>query len=384
MVMQDAQPQAPAVPQPEYKDLRPFPASRTRTLLLTLIALGAGVGAAMGLESLRFERLSGTLQSSWRPVTSGRNAVIERLLVEPGAVVQPGDPLVLLSDSKLHERLIKERQVLAAIEGEVAQAEARVVLELDWRRKAIEAEIFETKLKSAQYLKQQFANQIESIAWHDILEELGQTSVTAKDEALPALLYENKRNDERRVNALLRQEASTNSQEVSAAQVELCDERLKQLEKLQRALPEQVRRSLGVHVIERRLAQAQECVKVLERRSQDLTLSAETTGIVGVFQKQPGEPVAAHEPIVQLLNEEETWVLVNVPSRRVADFTEGTLVELRFPGGKRGQGRVETLPPQAQADDSLSEPVLRAKVTQTGALWPKVPFGSTVDVRRRR
>jgi multidrug resistance efflux pump len=109
--------------------------------------------------------------------------------------------------------------------------------------------------------------------------------------------------------------------------------------------------------------------------------------MVGVYQKQPGDRVTAWEPIVQVLDEEQPYLLLQIPSPRIADFAPGTEVELRFPGGRKGKGRVEDIPPQASplsGEGSTTETTITAHVDPVGALWPEIPFGSVVEVRRRR
>jgi hypothetical protein len=84
----------------------------------------------------------------------------------------------------------------------------------------------------------------------------------------------------------------------------------------------------------------------LEPQERELTLVAETSGMVGIFLKEPGDYVTAHEPILQLLDEEQPFLLLQFPSPRISDIAPGTLVDLYFPGGKKCQGRVEEIPPQ--------------------------------------
>jgi len=69
----------------------------------------------------------------------------------------------------------------------------------------------------------------------------------------------------------------------------------------------------------------------------------------------------------------------------------GTLHEItnpRIPGGHLGQGRVEEIPPQTSPiptpGASSSDTVITAHIEPVGALWPNLPFGSEVEVRRKR
>ena len=105
----------------------------------------------------------------------------------------------------------------------------------------------------------------------------------------------------------------------------------------------------------------------------------------------PAEPKSLEEDpesVVQLLDEEQPYLLLQIPSPRISDFAPGTVVELRFPGGKKGKGRVEEIPPQTSpiptGNSATSGTVITAHVDPVGPLWPNLPFGSVVEVRRRR
>jgi hypothetical protein len=110
--------------------------------------------------------------------------------------------------------------------------------------------------------------------------------------------------------------------------------------------------------------------------------------MVGVFNKELGDHISAHEPIVQLLDEEQPYLLLQIPSSRISDFAPGTLVDLYFPGGSFGQGRVEEIPPQTSPipvpGAPSSDTVITAHIEPLGTLWPNLPFGSEVEVRRKR
>jgi hypothetical protein len=80
--------------------------------------------------------------------------------------------------------------------------------------------------------------------------------------------------------------------------------------------------------------------------------------------------------------------MLQVQSPRISDFAPGTVVELRFPGGEKGKGRVESIPPQTselpEPSNARQETLITAHIDPVGKLWPSLPFGSVVEVRRRR
>lgn len=364
--------------------------SRRRVWILSVLALAAGVGTTIVLQRARYESFNGFLQAKLRTINAPRDAKIAKVFVREGTMVEAGQPLVALEADDLEARLTKKRTELAGLEAELLQSEARLTVELEARQGAIQAEIFETKLRSAQFLRQQFSQQVENLAWGEFGHGAETTlfaNATPRDEPLKSIIFENRKPDEERIRALLRQEAAQNANEVSSAQIELCDERLKQLELQSRELPDKLRRSMGTDRVQPLVELARSELAALEEEKQSLTITAQGPGIVGVFQKRLGDHVVAHEAIVQILDEEQPYLMLRIPSQRIADFATDSIVELCFPGGRLGKGRVEEIPPQTapiSVTTGTDESLLIVQVIPVGVQWPRVPFGSQVEVRRMR
>lgn len=364
--------------------------SRRRVWILSILALAAGVGTTILLQRARYESFNGFLQAKLRTINAPRDAKIAKVFVREGALVEAGQPLVALEADDLEARLSKKRTELAGLEAELLQSEARLTVELEARQSAIQAEMFETKLRSAQFLRQQFSQQVENLAWGDFGHG-AETPLFAdanRSEPLKSIIFENRKPDEERIRALLRQEAAQNASEVSTAQIELCDERLKQLELQGRELPDKLRRSMGTDRVQPLVELARSELAALEEEKQSLTIVAHGPGVVGVFQKRMGDHVTAHEAIVQILDEEQPYLMLRIPSQRIADFAPDSIVELCFPGGRLGKGRVEEIPPQTApvsvSMEGTDETLLIVHVIPIGVQWPHVPFGTQVEVRRMR
>jgi multidrug resistance efflux pump len=366
-----------------------FPAPRARIILFSLLALAAGIGTSVWLGKMRFERFPGFLQARLQTLTAGRDARIARILVTPGTVVAPGQPIVVLDDQELEQRLQISRQEIQSLEIELSRTQAALEVELDIQRRDILDRIFETKCRSAQLLRQQFLVPQETTLSARMADRwksdspppvsfVSQTSTLFEDVA---------RNDQARGDrtAAVNREALPRT---LTAEMELCIDHIAELEKMSRELPQKISRSMGADLAQSRLEHARAALATLEKQKKELTLVAETAGMIGVFHKDVGDRVTAHEPIVQLLDEEQPYLMLQVPSPRISDFAPGTVVELRFPGGEKGKGRVETIPPQTSdlpADHGAkAETMITAHIDPVGRLWPNIPFGSVVEVRRRR
>lgn len=366
-----------------------FPAPRSRIILFSLLALAAGVGMSVWLGKLRFERFPGYLQARLQTLSAGREARIAEILVAPGTVVAPGQPIVVLADKELEQKLQLSRQEIQSLEIELSRTKAALEVELDIQRRDILDRIFATKCRSAQLMRQQFIGSPENSLSSRI-------ATRFKSEAQPPVTFVTRSSQlfedvSRGDQAHGSRSASVNRNVPARAlsvEMELCIDHVAQLEKMSQELPQKIARSMGADLAQARLDHAKAALTVLEKQQKELTLVAESAGMIGVYHKQVGDHVTAHEPIVQLLDEEQPFLMVQVPSPRISDFAPGTVVELRFPGGEKGKGRVETIPPQTSdvPDETgvKSETKITAHIDPVGKLWPNIPFGSVVEVRRKR
>jgi len=373
-----SEPAAPREPVESTESARPV--SARRAALFSIVALGAGIAATVWIEQVRYERFPGYLQARLRTVSAARDAQVSEILVTSGTVVTAGQPLIRLKDPAFEQRLEAKQRQIESLEVELSQSQARLEVELEWRRKNLLERIFEARLKCVQALRRELQAPLEL----EYVRAGGWNSLpAAADVPQPSLLL-----GDRPVVTPASGNSTSASPQPQVTEASLCNEHIQELERINRELPEKISRSMGVDLAKTRLDHARAELARLESQKQELTLVAEASGMVGVFQKEVGDHVSAHEVIVQLLDEEQPYLLLQLPSPRISDFSPGTIVDLRFPGGKKGKGRVEEIPPQTSpipGENSASGgTVITAHVNPVGPLWPSLPFGSVVEVRRRR
>jgi multidrug resistance efflux pump len=356
------------------------PVSARRAALFSLVALGAGIAATVWFEQVKYERFPGYLQARLRTVSAARDAQVSEILVTSGTVVSAGQPLIRLKDTAFEQRLEAKQRQIESLEIELSQSQARLEVELEWRRKNLVEGIFDARLKCVQALRRELQAPLEL----EYVRTGGWNSLPAAADASPSPLIFG----DRPVITPAAGDSTSASPQQKVSEAALCHEHIQELERINRELPEKISRSMGVDLAAARLDHARAELARLESQKQELTLVAGASGMVGVFQKQVGDHVSAHEPIVQLLDEEQPYLLLQIPSPRISDFSPGTIVELRFPGGKKGKGRVEEIPPQTSPipgeNSATAGTVITAHVDPVGPLWPSLPFGSVVEVRRRR
>jgi multidrug resistance efflux pump len=126
----------------------------------------------------------------------------------------------------------------------------------------------------------------------------------------------------------------------------------------------------------------------LDASQAQLTVRATLPGTIGDLTRQPGDTVSAAEPLVNILDPEQRYLIVNVPSTEVDKFEKGTELELEFPNAVRRLGRVVKTSNQARPaagsksrGNGITE--VAVHVEQAGKLWPTVPYHTAIRVRPR-
>ncbi len=361
-----------------------------RLLPLALLALAAGLGAVSWIAQAGTVKLTGYLRVEQSVVYAPRSGKVERLAAHTGDSVKPHQLLIQLIDDSLGREISAKNRELHSFDAALEQCRAKAEVQMTMERKHVDEELHRTRLQSAEYLREHFAASFQHVAWRNVNKETvsGRWLAVAPDGLSdPGRIFGSVISEplvtpeEVRLIARMRQEEARNASEVKKAQAELCDHHIRELEKLRQALPEQIRKAAGVDVAEARVALATEQLNALQQQKQEMTVRAPGYGIVGSFQKQPADPVAAGEPLVTVFDRERPFIEVDVPSREVNRLQLGQKIRLEFAGEDR-VGRVETICPQAhrQRNDG-NEAWIAVRILPCGRLWPDLPIGSAVFVR---
>ena len=352
-----------------------------RAVLILIAALAGGICCAQWVRGIRVDTYVGSLQAPKTIITAKNDAVIQEIHVKEGQTVSSGDIIISLFDHFLEKSWNAKQQELVALEAELEQSKAKTEVELALRNKEIESEVFNAKLKSSQYLKDQYIHQITNLAWQDFLQDYDSLSTNgSSEEVFRSLVYESRLPDENRITAMLRQESARNSAEVFTARVKLCEEQMAELKAIQKKLPDQIRLAMGVEVMKNRLERVKSEITQLESQREALLLKAGRYGVVGIFDKEVGDPIQKGTPIVELFDKEHPYLVVEVPSRKISLFNKGTEVKVAFSGNIKGKGVVHKISEQAIQKPGLRESVILVYLEPAGRLWPDLPMGTTVDV----
>lgn len=358
--------------------------SPRRVLFLCAAALAAGIGIAEWLEVRGSKSYGGTLQSRATTISAEQPAKIQEILVTAGQRIVPGDRLLSLCDDRLESQIRQKQQLVVELSAEMKRVEAQAAMELEWRRRELNGEIFQTQLKVETMTHDRTAREVEQLAWQDFLKDLPTGGSQVTEAVLPArsVILDSPLTDERRLQAMLREDAAAAAAESLSQQLVLCEQQLKRLRDLQQGLPERVRVSAGVELAETRLTQARGELAGLEKQRDALTIVSSAHGLVGRIHRQPGDLVSPGDAMIELLDDERRHLIASIPSSAATRLQPGTRVELVFPGEQNRIGLVAAIPPHAVPANPLAalDSQVEVKVEPAGKLWPKLPVGSRVQV----
>lgn len=334
----------------------------------------------MFLDRNTVNTFPGSIEARKTLVAASQTARIKEISVKTGQAIAVGDPLIQLIDAQLEDRLTGKRREIAALEAEVSRAKAVAEVELAWRRRELQAEIFETQLKVAALSQEKLNKQVEQIAWKDRLSSFGQDSIALLSDGDHPFRTVSAMSDDRRLHAMLREDAAASAAETLAAQIALCEQRLKSLTALDHSLDTKIRASSGVDVHEARLTGVKQELAALEGQSRELTMASPVRGTIGEVTLQAGDRVAGGGTLVEILDDRQTHVAARIPSSLATRVRQGAKVTLVFPQNEQRTGLVSAISPQAVSELGATESVLPVRIEPTGKTWPKLAIGSNVKI----
>jgi multidrug resistance efflux pump len=358
-------------------------ASLWRTLLPALLALASGVAAAAWFEHRAASTIHAHLAVRTTFITAERTGRVLRLEAAEGERITPGSPLVVLSDSELESKLRAAEDLVESLTLEARQAKLHADLELAMHQQDLDDSIFLAQVESAGFLKQKYDHELTRSMLADLLSAHESAIWDNGDPLFKEIVLSQRLPSSQRMATVLQMEQASNQAEISAALVEISDQRITTLTKLKESLPARIQESCGVTIAEDRLKQAQADLDQLAARQPEVVVASPACGQVGVFRRHAGDELRPGDPIVELLDDSKRYLIAEVPSQRIHEFAPGHRVTLAFPGGEEREGRIVHIAPQAEPRDLSQravDPIVKVEIEQCGRHWPTVPIGSRIDV----
>jgi multidrug resistance efflux pump len=352
-------------------------------LAVVILALGGGMAASHWLSEGRNEKFYGYVYPRTTTIAAPRSGVIATIESRAGDLVEPGSLIARLADESLERRFETKQGQIAAMEAELMRSQAQAELDLDWRLRDLDSDICELQLLAATYQKEHYDFVLRKSMLSDSLASNQLAMLGGNDEFMSSLIREQGESSEDRMVTVLRLEAAENAAEVSKAQIEWCAWNKARLEKLRGRLPDVVKRSAGVNVLNAQLTQAKRELGHIQDEREQLEIKSPAIGRIGVMRITAGSAVNPGGAIVDILDDIQREVVVLAPSEKILLFQNGEKVGVTFAGKEQREGRIVKIAPQAQTknDEVGGESFVEVRIQQVGEIWPEVPAGSRVTVR---
>ena len=323
---------AEVVPHSHAADLfgKPGPLSTSRPLrsviLTSLLALTLGLGVlSLRQRSAEFQ---GYLHARTTYITAERSGRLLQFSLLEGDRVDLQTPLAQMADVDLASKLNSKQHEVRVLEAELQQHVAQAELDTRWRLKSIDEELAKHQLMSAGFLKDKYQSELRC----NLLTELNNAVTFEGDAPIRSQFVLAHGVEHETLNTAFQLEAATNNSEICQAQIQICASLVKQLKVTRNELADTVRRSSGTDVVEARLAEAREELTNLEQAQERLTVRSTAVATVGLFRAKPGDNLSPGDPLVELHDDAQRFIVVEVPSSRVNLFPVGKELKLRFAG----------------------------------------------------
>lgn len=366
--------------------------STFRILLIASMSLGVGIATNGLLNANSNESYTGQMQVQTLLVRAPVDGILQSWHVAEGETVDPNVLLCQIGGHNLARQIQLQQQEVARLEARTATLQAEMDVKLHDHLRELENDIYQAELQTADLLQKKYYYELEVIAWRDMLnsyKETEQATAVASRSAQDSLLTDDKLSGDkltdRQINALMKEESSSNSLEATVAQLEICTQRLNKLKQQKQAMHNRVRLAVGLAEVELQLSQAKDELAHLQKQQEEQNIRSTAIGTIANFRKRPGEYVQAGEVLADMYQLSESFVVADIPSSVSHRFSVDTTVKCKFPNGETRSGvvtRVAVATSPGQTASRNETPTVPLTIEPTGALWPSMPVGGHVTIIR--
>jgi len=314
-------------------------ARRIFILILVILVIGT-VYYFLTTDRNQGLTLIGTVDANQVIVSSNIQGRIEKLLVDEGTDVKAGDPVAVIDSTELNAEKEAAEATLASLRSKLAQSEAMLKSTSGTTTSAV-ANASAMVLSTTAQLQEAQANlerqQLDTKRAIDLTNQ-GVASVQSRDLAVASLKQAQAQVDslQKQVDAAKAQLRSAEAQthQANAAQSDVASARAQAIS-----------------------AQAQ--IAEIEARLGYTRVFAPVTGTVSVRAAREGEVVAPGQPIVVIVDYNDTWVRADMPETYNDRVAVGDVLPIILPSGEKTTGKV--IFKNVEADFATQRDVSRRK-----------------------
>ena len=313
--------------------------SPLRALLIAGLALGLGTATNRWLNASTSEFYTGQVQVETLTLRAPVDGILQQWHVREGETVDPQVLLCQIGGHNLARKLQQQEQEVARLQARLTTLQAEVDVKLHTHLRELDSDIYQAELQTADLLQKKYYHELEAMAWRDTLTTYQQADRTAQLQAGVSSDSDSLPTD-RQINALLKEEAASNSVEAITAQLKICSTRLARLKEQKQELRARMQQSVGVSETELTLAQARQELADLQQQLEHQYVRSTALGTIANFRKRPGEHVQAGEVLAEMYQMNESFVTADIPTSLSHRFEVDTTVRCRFPNGQTRTGVV--------------------------------------------
>ncbi len=365
--------------------------SRFRLVSVVILSIGLGIATNRWMYANSSLSYTGKLQVKTTAVRAPVEGILQSWAAKEGEQVDPRALICKLTDDNLDRKIQSQQREVARLDARLKTLQAEVEVKLHNHLRELDGDIFATKLQYAELLKKEFDHKIEEEAWRDAHIQGKTISSEAKfvsqDPVINSLPVssQSKNLTNVKIDTLLKEAAAVNAIEVATAQLEICSQRLEELQLQKKELLGKVKQANGLSEAEIQLNQAIAELEELKRRQLQQQVYSSDQGTIANFRHSPGEKVNAGEILADLYQMNKAYIVAEIPCTAMHNFELESTVKCLFPNGVKRTGVVThvAITTQQASDGNLgNSPTVPVRIEQTGALWPSVPVGGRVSIIR--
>ncbi len=366
--------------------------SRFRLWSIALLSISLGIATNRWMYANSNLSYIGTLQVKSTAVRAPVEGILQQWVVEEGAQVDPQILLCKLSDDKLARQIESQQREVARLDARLKTLQAEVDVKLHKHLRELDSDIYATQLQTADLLQKKYFHEIEVMAWREARDQKKKEPFDGEkfaslEPVINSLSGSGSSSSltDTKIDNLLKEEAALNAFEVATEQLEICSQRLKELQLQKKRLIEKMKQANGISETEIQLSQAEAELEDLKRRQKLQQVYSTDQGTIANFRYHAGEKVAAGEVIADLYQMNDAYIVAYIPCSAMQKFELESTVKCLFPNGEKRTGIVThvAITTEQSADAAQGNtPAVPVRIEQTGALWPSIPVGGRVSIFR--
>jgi HlyD family secretion protein len=297
-----------------------LPARKIAVLLLVILVVGV-IYYFLTTSSSKGQLLIGTVDANQVIVSSKIQGRIEKLLVDEGTDVKEGDPIAVLDSQELTAEKQAAEATLASLRSKLAQSQSMLQSTSGTTNSAVanaQAMVQSTTAQLAESQANLERQKLDTKRAIDLADQ-GVASAQSRDLAVASL-----KQAQAQVDSLQKQ--------VDAAQA--------QLKSAQAATHQAHAAQSDVSAARAQAQNANAQIAQIEARLGYTRVYAPVTGTVSVRAAREGEVVSPSQPIVTIVDYNDTWIRAAMPETFNDRVAVGDTLPVTLPSGDKTTGKV--------------------------------------------